>query len=446
VSAAGTDSNPYDELPYVSQPIEWTAPERLAMVSLLHGGPRAPLDGYRVLELGCGDGANLVPLAYYRRQAQFVGVDGSGHAIAAAAARKQELGLGNLELVHSDFLAAADRISGTFDYIIAHGVLSWVPEPVRQALLALVAARLRPRGLAYVNYNVRPGWNVRGMVRDYLLAQTARVAGLGRRANQAKEAAGKMAASLAAAEHPYTQLMANEFRFVADGHVSYVAHEFLSPVNDAFWHSELTALVARHGLKEVAEADYNLPSGRISDGMAEQIVAAELVGQSLDDTVDLLSFRQHRTPIFTHASWVRSDPGNDELANLLVASCLAPLPRQDQNGVEGVDGVEGKVDDGAVPTFRHPSGAEVETRKEVTRAALERLHPIWPRSLPVRDLFGDAKSVIEDIVLLHRHGMIDLRLVEPADFDPPQRVLREHERRWGYFTTPYHTREAVAPR
>ena len=42
--------NPYDELPYFAYPIEWTAPERLALASLLHGGPRLSLDSYRVLE------------------------------------------------------------------------------------------------------------------------------------------------------------------------------------------------------------------------------------------------------------------------------------------------------------------------------------------------------------------------------------------------------------
>ena len=66
--------NPYDELPYQSFPIEWTAPERLALASLLHGGPRPLLDGYRVLELGCGSGANLLALAYYRQHVTFLGV------------------------------------------------------------------------------------------------------------------------------------------------------------------------------------------------------------------------------------------------------------------------------------------------------------------------------------------------------------------------------------
>jgi len=76
-----TQSNPYDELPYKSYSVEWTAPERLALASLLHGGPRKSLDSYRMLELGCGDGSNLLPLAYYRRQGTFTGIDGAGSQI-----------------------------------------------------------------------------------------------------------------------------------------------------------------------------------------------------------------------------------------------------------------------------------------------------------------------------------------------------------------------------
>jgi len=110
-------TNPYDELPYRSCPVEWTAPERLAVASLLHGGPRPPLGRYRVLEMGCGNGANLMPLAYYRRHAGFVGVDGALSQIAAAQARKSALGLSNVEFVHADFRTASQRLSGRFDYV-----------------------------------------------------------------------------------------------------------------------------------------------------------------------------------------------------------------------------------------------------------------------------------------------------------------------------------------
>ena len=219
-------------------PWNWTAPERLALNSRLHGGPRPPLDTYRVLEFGCGNGANLLPMAYYRRHANFVGVDGARSQIEVAEARKTALKLSNIEFIHADFRAVAHRLSGQFDYMIAHGVFSWVPHEARDALLELVAQRLRRGGLLYLNYNTRPGWDVRGLVREFLLAQTAGAINIGVRARRAQDVAGKVVSALTGVEHYYSRLLANEFRFVRDGDVTWVGHEFLSPDNYPYWRSE----------------------------------------------------------------------------------------------------------------------------------------------------------------------------------------------------------------
>src|SRR5258705_6033306 len=130
-------STPYDELPYRSSPIEWTAPERLALTSLLHGGPRQRLDEYRVLELGCGDGTNLIPMAYYRPHATFVGIDSAHTRIAIANEKRSSLRLTNIAILALDVESAGRRLSGQFDYIIAHGVFSWVSPETRVALLEL---------------------------------------------------------------------------------------------------------------------------------------------------------------------------------------------------------------------------------------------------------------------------------------------------------------------
>lgn len=156
-------TNPYDELPYKSYPIDWTAPERLALASLLHGGPYPPLNEYRVLELGCGSGVNLLKLAYFRRYGTFIGVDGAASQIEIARGDALTLGLGNVEFIHADFRVVDQQLSGCFDYIIAHGIFSWVPHDIRDTLLQLCVERLKPGGLLYLNYNARPGWDVRGL-------------------------------------------------------------------------------------------------------------------------------------------------------------------------------------------------------------------------------------------------------------------------------------------
>jgi SAM-dependent methyltransferase len=103
-------TNPYDEPPYCAYPIAWTSPERLALASLLHGGPRLPLERYRVLELGCANGANLLPMAWYRQQGELTVLDGSARQIALANEVKDKLGLSNLHFVHDDFSSAVNEL------------------------------------------------------------------------------------------------------------------------------------------------------------------------------------------------------------------------------------------------------------------------------------------------------------------------------------------------
>ena len=386
--------NPYDELPYKSLPIEWTAPERLALASLLHGGPRLSLDTYRVLELGCGDGANLLPLAYYRRHATFVGVDGARSQIEVADARKSALELSNIEFIHSDFLTAAHRLSGQFDYIIAHGIFSWVPHEVRDVCWNSAPNDLRRGGLLYLNYNTRPGWNVRGMVREFLLAQTAGTPSLRLRAEMAQDVAAKIVASLTVGEHPYSQLMVNEFRFVCENHVSYVAHEYLAADNHPYWRSEFLALARRYGLEYVADADFCYSSGRIPEDLAPRLDKEHDYGPHA---------RGHRGPaVLSTAALPAPDawpaalhpPGVEEFANLLIASCLVPCIST------GADN----------PMFQHPSGYQVEAKdggygdctQEATAVLATR--PAYTGGIPGREP-GDGRSEASTTQRAHRTAL-----------------------------------------
>jgi SAM-dependent methyltransferase len=416
--------NPYDELPYRSCPIEWTAPERLATASLLHGGPRPPLDRYRVLELGCGNGANLLPLAYYRRHGSFVGVDGARSQIEAAKARQSALELKNLEFIHADFRTASQRVSGQFDYIIAHGVFSWVPQDARDALLEIIGQSLRPGGLIYINYNARPGWNVRGLVRDFLMAQTVEDSSLVARAERAVEVAARVVLALTGAEHHYSRLLADEFQFVCQGDVSWVGHEFLSEINQPYWRSEFMALARRHRLEYVADADFYSASGRIPEGLVPRLDFTQLAGPSIEDTVDLLCYRQLHSPILALQPFDRRPADLTEIGSLVVASCMEPCSHSDPGGHS---------------IFKHPSGLEVDAKEEFMRDAFTKLRSVWPRGLPVATILPDVDQVSDDLRLLHRNGLIELRCIEPGDFGIDGHALNRLERDCGgYVTTPYH--------
>ena len=164
------EQDAYDAVAYPGYPYPRTHPDRLAVMATLYGLDPAPVESCRVLEIGCNEGANLVPMAYAIPGGEFVGFDLAGLPIARGQRRIAELGLTNIRLFQAD-LMQGDLLSGEpeFDYIIAHGVYAWVGEAVRDRLLALCRERLAPNGIAFVSYAALPGGHVRNLVREILL-------------------------------------------------------------------------------------------------------------------------------------------------------------------------------------------------------------------------------------------------------------------------------------
>ena len=115
----------YDTIAYAALPHAATHPDRIASVATFLGHPAADPAHCRVLEVGCNDGSNLIPMAVTLPHASFVGCDLSSSAIGAGRATVAALGLANVILLCED-LAGLDPSLGPFDFIVAHGVYSWV--------------------------------------------------------------------------------------------------------------------------------------------------------------------------------------------------------------------------------------------------------------------------------------------------------------------------------
>jgi hypothetical protein len=108
-----------------------------------------------VLEIGCGEGVNLMAIAGAFPKSRCVGFDISARAVARGQQLAAAAGLDNIELHWGDLLSYP-RDGERFDYIICHGVLTWVPPPVRTAVFEVIAARLAAGGVAYVGYDALP--------------------------------------------------------------------------------------------------------------------------------------------------------------------------------------------------------------------------------------------------------------------------------------------------
>lgn len=114
----------------------------------------------RIVEIGCGCGHHLIALALRWPGAECVGVDVHPEAIRRARHMARLAGAKNVRFIEAD-IADFDSEPGPHDYILAHGVFSWLPAEARSALLPWIRQRLAPQGLAVVSHNVMAGWQPR---------------------------------------------------------------------------------------------------------------------------------------------------------------------------------------------------------------------------------------------------------------------------------------------
>src|ERR1700712_671865 len=159
----------YDATPYTSNSFPQSAPGQLAAVAHLFGLEPPKVSTARVLEIGCAAGGNLIPFAAGHPRARVVGIDLSSVQIDDGRARVQALGIDNVELLAGDIARMDLAALGLFDFVIAHGVYSWVPAEVQDALLSAFRRCLAPDGIGYCSYNVYPGWKSKEILRDAML-------------------------------------------------------------------------------------------------------------------------------------------------------------------------------------------------------------------------------------------------------------------------------------
>jgi ubiquinone/menaquinone biosynthesis C-methylase UbiE len=249
--------NPYHTVRYLTFPRFETHPDRMAAAATLFGLRPAPVRGCRVLEIACGDANNLIPMAYYLPESRFVGVDLADQAIEAGRRVVAELGLSNIELIAADLRDIGDSF-GAFDYVVAHGLYSWVPADVRDALMSVVRARLAPQGVAFISYNAFPGRHIRQMLREMMLYHTRNARDANERLEQGRWFLEWLAKSRAVAS-TWRAMLDEEIARLLEYRPSSLAHDDLGECNDSFYLHEFADHAARHDLQYLCDASNRQP-------------------------------------------------------------------------------------------------------------------------------------------------------------------------------------------
>ena len=288
----------YERVPYPSRPQPSLHPERLAATARLFGLRPARVERCRVLEVGCADGSHLLPMAAQLPGSDFVGVDVAAPRIAQARAQVAALGLTNVrfELCGLEELGDGEP----FDYVLAHGLYSWIDAPARDALLALCRRRLAPDGIALVSYNTWPGWALRrlaaGVLERFGPPDATAPAGL---------EAGRGLLRWTAEHAPdgaYGTMLRRELDLVDEVSDSYLFHDHLAPTNDPSWFLDFVEHAGRHGLRYLGEARLvDMAPERFPRACRDAVAAAAdgdlLLGEQL---MDLLGPRYFRRTLLCH--------------------------------------------------------------------------------------------------------------------------------------------------
>ena len=188
-----------------------------------------------------------------------------------------------------------------FDYIICHGVYSWVPPEVQRQIMSSCRRRLSPQGVAYISYNTYPGWHLRGAVREMMMYHTVRVGDPQQRIPQARALLDLLVRGGADANSAYARLLREEQEILRGRDDTYLLHEHLEEYNTPVYFHEFVDRARSAGLQFLAEAQLSeMMPNHFSPEVRQALghMASDVV--SMEQYLDFLHNRKFRRSLLCH--------------------------------------------------------------------------------------------------------------------------------------------------
>lgn len=394
------DASPYDAVLYPARAFIQTHPDRLATLATLHGIPAPSPAACSVLELGCGAGGNLLPMAVALPGSTFVGIDTSRRAIERAQATTDRLGLTNIRFEQIG-IEEYDVPAGSVDYVIAHGVFSWVPPAVRERLLALTASVLSHNGVAYVSYNALPGGHPRQALREMLAYHAGEIEQPEQRLIAARGFLQLLGAA-AEADSELAKGLGAEARALSEHVDGLFFHDTLAEVNDPFYFHEFVSLAGAHGLQYLTEAEFSETQLGAFPEQLQQALLTIADPLRREQYLDFLKERMFRQTLLVHgAIELDRTPQPHRLATLAVSAPLRWGTREDSERV----------------TFTGAGGAHVTTDHPLVIRVLQAIGDAWPAAPWIADLAASQEelpAICDALLRCFAANLVRLHVHPPA--------------------------------
>ena len=370
----------YARLPYQGRAHKSAHVDRIATVAALFGLPAAPIGDARVLELGCADGTNLLNMAAYLPGSEFVGIDAFDGHITDGKVAIQALGLHNITL-HCRDIRDPHPDLGQFDYIVAHGVYSWVNAETRAALMEQIRTHLRPDGFALVSYNTEPGWSMYRPIRALMLWHTRALSRAAEEVGQSRAIVKLIREAMPSAEMPRARFLDTVLAELDAASDDYIYHEYLEPENHPVWFHQFAQHADHSGLQYVGESAFQ---AMLADNFPEAVQKTlHTIGTNLLDFEqyrDFLCDRRFRSSILTHRD--RDITRTVSLQPLLNMAISMPLKPPTADG------------DGIVLAHRTHPDLTVHVTQPMHRHAVTLLSNRYPEAIPFPDIAAHCSDAI----------------------------------------------------
>ena len=376
----------YDVSPYFGNPYYQTHPGVLAAYGVLYGlSPSDPCHS-RVLELGCGDGGNLIPMAYEFPQSEFLGIDLSLVQIGMGQKNIDALGLKNIRL-NTRSIMDIGTADGKFDYIIAHGVYSWVSDAVKEKILEICRENLSDQGVAYISYNVLPGWRFNRSMRDMILYRTRKIEDPKQRVAAVLDLFGTMLAGVADGD------TAHDAQFKSFGKTlksipdvsSYLLHEYMEVDNTPLYFHQFTRDLNKFGLRYICDAeqqDFELDA--LPEGVGTKFEAVSENTIEVEQYIDFFKNTRFRRSLICHEG-IELDSAYrlERIQTLYAATDVVPILNAPGNRVK------------EITAYRTPTGRRFSTQHQLAQITLRLLSDIRPCTIQVNTLIEAVTRELE---------------------------------------------------
>ena len=426
----------YDVVEYPAHAFAQTHPGRLATMATLYGMQPAPVERCRVLELGCGHGANLIPMALTLPEARFTGIDLAAGPVDEGRETIAALGLTNISLQAGDIMTITPEW-GEFDYIITHGMYAWVPDFVRDQILRISKQNLAPNGVAFVSFNALPGCRIRQMIREMMLFHTRNIEEPAERIEQAL-ALMQMVSTGIERSDGFTQLAAKEMEGMFEKSTGALFHDELGEIYEPVYFHEFAEHASQHGLQFLAEANlFDMQDAALTeDGRKSLTIASGGNPLLREQYLDFIKCRRFRQTLVCHAGVTLDRELHPRLVRGLFAASQATAVSEQPD-----------LSPGAIEAFQGPLSSGMRTAHPIAKTALMRLIAAWPQTVSFSELcegIEEHDELCEIVMAMARSGLIELHTgrrcltATPSERPVASPLARYQAGRGKFMTTLFH--------